>query len=79
MLTKSQLSTKSLKALRSVLPSGAISTIAQRLELNQSTVSKALSGKAKNVNMKIVEEALKVVEEARAQAAEMENKIAALA
>lgn len=79
MVTKSQISTKSLKALRSVLPSGAINTIAQRLGLDQSTVSKTLSGKAKNVNMKIIEEALNVVEEARAQAAEMENKIAALA
>ncbi|HWK58706.1 MAG TPA: hypothetical protein VNQ80_15290 [Parapedobacter sp.] len=76
---KSQISTKSLKALRAVLPSGAINTIAERLNLKQSAVSKALNGKTKNVNMKIVEEALKVVEEARAQAAEMENKIAALA
>lgn len=76
---KSQISTKSLKALRRALPVGGVNTIAERLKISQSTVSKALSGSGKTVNMKIVDTALTVVEESRSQAKELENRINKLA
>lgn len=78
MIMKSQLSTKSLIALRKALPVGGIRLIASRLQIDESTVSKALKGNGKNINTRVVEEALKVIEEARAKALELENKIAEL-
>jgi len=75
---KSQISTKSLRTLRAALPTGGVDTIAERLNLSPSTVSKILNGHTKNVKMEVVETALKVIEESRAKASELENKIASL-
>lgn len=78
MVLKSQLSTKSLTALRKALPVGGIRMVANRLQIDESTVSKALKGTGKTINTRVIEEALKVIEESRAKALELENKIGEL-
>lgn len=72
---KSQISTKSLKRLRSQLPLGAINTIAERVGVTQSTVSKALNGKGKTINTKILEAAIHLCKEHKARVAELEAQI----
>ena len=72
---KSQISTKSLKTLRGQLPLGAINTIAERVGVTQSTVSKALNGKGKTINTKILEVAIQLRDEHKAKVAGLEAQI----
>lgn len=73
---KSQISTKYLKKLKSNLPTGAISKIAERLNISQSTVSRVFNGEIKNLN--VVEDALLLIKETEEKTAELESKINAL-
>lgn len=56
---KSYLGTKELKALKKKLPHGAIKKISLRTSLDQSTVSKVLSGKF--YNKLVIDQAIKLI------------------
>lgn len=73
---KSPISTKYLNKLKSNLPDGGLTEIANRLNLSQSLVSKVFSGKSRND--KVIEMALQVIEEAKNKRAELESRISAL-
>lgn len=74
---KSQLSTKYLNKLKSKLPNGGMTEIANRLNISQSLVSKVFSGV--NKNEKVIEEALLIIEETNNRRIELENRINVLA
>lgn len=73
---KSPISAKYLNKLKSKLPDGGLTEIANRLNLSQSLVSKVFSGKSQND--RVIEEALKLIEEAKSKRTELENRINAL-
>lgn len=73
---KSPISAKYLNKLKSNLPDGGLTEVANRLNLSQSLVSKVFSGKSQND--KVIEVALQVIEEAKSKRAELESRISAL-
>lgn len=73
---KSHLSTKSLNALKKALPHGSVKAIAERMNLDASTVSKVLDGKSNN--LEVIEVALQVAKEAKAKRRDLENRITEL-
>jgi predicted aldo/keto reductase-like oxidoreductase len=80
MASKSQISTKYLTILRNALPFRAISDIAEKFNLDPSTVSKVLSGSIKNDE--VLDEAIQIAEAHKAELeqknAEREQRIKAL-
>ncbi|GGH28463.1 hypothetical protein GCM10011418_39140 [Sphingobacterium alkalisoli] len=63
---------KSLKALRSKLPKGGIGLIAERTQLSKAMVSSVFSGKRNNI--KVVDVAFEIIEEANKEKAKRENR-----
>lgn len=60
-MEKPTIDPKSLEVLRSRLEHGDVKRIARRLGLSRTTITKALSGEIRNLN--VIKEAVKVAEE----------------
>lgn len=73
---KSQISTKDLRYLRSKLPHGSIKKIAEDLSLDQSTISKVLSGDF--FNEAVIDAAIKIVEERNSAIENWKNRMSNL-
>lgn len=75
---KSQLSTKSLKKIKELLPANGIEIIANKLSLNPSTVSRTLNNKTFKSQSAVVDCALVVIKEEKQKIASLENEIESL-
>lgn len=72
-VSKSQLSTKSLRRLAQALPKGAQGQIAEELSIDRAIVSKVLSGKVEN--QLVIDLAIKIIEERKEEAELLEARI----
>lgn len=75
---KSQLSTKSLKKLKNALPSNGMEIIASRLNISTSTISRVFNNKTLKSQPEVVNCAIQLIEEAKKEVQELENKIQSL-
>lgn len=75
---KSQLSTKSLKKLKNALPNNGIEEIACRLNISQATISRVFNNKNIKSQLEVVNCAIQLIEEAKKEVQELENKIQSL-
>jgi len=75
---KYQLSTRSLKKLKSSLPLNGIDLIASKLNLSQSTVSRALNNKTLRNQSNIVDCALNIIKEEKMKVEALETQIESL-
>lgn len=75
-IMKSQETTNYISKLQKLLPVGGVTRIAEELNLNQSSVSRALSGKTKNT--KVIEVAIRIIEEEREKENALIQKIESL-
>lgn len=73
---KSQLSTNSLRKLRSSLPYGAVSKLAEQLSVTQSLVSKVLHGHSQNDT--VIQAAIQMAKESAEETNRLENEIQSL-
>lgn len=73
---KSQISTKTLNAIKENLPYGSIADISRKLKLSKSTVSRVINGKSKN--KRVIKLALKIVEKNQQEIQQLEKQLEAL-